>query len=340
VNPLLLRNLQRLYLVRARVFNRQNLQEQNINEVFEPLNNFSDGRGVGVLKKFDELFNFNLHKSFPEKHYELLNTSYTDAVYITAVEETRNLQSEIRELVKTFETLENSVADGSLKVARSNGPWIDMKVKSMFSNWRSYLTPFLEYLENDVNKLQQIPLGSKLDTKNENVKNLLNQSEESKLLQELNKEFNSNFTSAEDRLVSLSQLSPIVELSGTLNNLATVSMKMANDLRFLSSGPRSGYGELAIPENEPGSSIMPGKVNPTQCESLTMVASQVLGNHVAVSIGNASALFESNNFKPLIANNTLRSLRLLTDGLRSFRTNCAVGIQLIEPKINENLSLL
>jgi hypothetical protein len=111
-----------------------------------------------------------LHKSFPEKHYELLNTSYTDAVYITAVEETRNIQSEIRELVKTFETLENSVADGSLKVARSNGPWIDMKVKSMFSNWRSYLTPFLEYLENDVNKLQQIPLGSKLDTKNENVK--------------------------------------------------------------------------------------------------------------------------------------------------------------------------
>ena len=91
---------------------------------------------------------------------------------------------------------------------------------------------------------------------------------------------------------------------------------------------------------EPGSSIMPGKVNPTQCESLTMLSAQVLGNHVAVSIANSSALFESNNFKPLIANNTLRSLRLLTDGLKSFRTNCAVGIQLLDGKIKENLNLL
>ena len=85
---------------------------------------------------------------------------------------------------------------------------------------------------------------------------------------------------------------------------------------------------------------MPGKVNPTQCESLTMLSAQVLGNHVAVSISNSSALFESNNFKPLIANNTLRSLRLLTDGLKSFRMNCAVGIQLLEGKIKENLNLL
>jgi fumarate hydratase class II len=140
--------------------------------------------------------------------------------------------------------------------------------------------------------------------------------------------------------VALSQLSPIVELSGFLNNLATVSMKIANDLRFLSSGPRSGYGEMAIPENEPGSSIMPGKVNPTQCESLTMVASQVIGNHTAVSIANSSALFESNNFKPLIANNTLRSIRLLSDGFKSFRTNCAVGIVLLEEKITDNINRL
>ena len=144
--------------------------------------------------------------------------------------------------------------------------------------------------------------------------------------------------SADDRIVALSELSKVVELSGTLSNLASVLMKLSNDVRFLSSGPRSGFGELTIPENEPGSSIMPGKVNPTQCESLTMVAGQVIGNHTAVTIGNSAALFESNSFKPLIGNNTLRSIRLLTDGIRSFRLNCAVGIEVIENRIEENLN--
>jgi fumarate hydratase class II len=106
-------------------------------------------------------------------------------------------------------------------------------------------------------------------------------------------------------------------------------MKFSNDIRFLSSGPRSGFGEMTIPENEPGSSIMPGKVNPTQCESLTMVSAQVIGNHNAVTIANAAGLFESSAYKPLIANNTLRSIILLSDGFRSFRQNCAVGIEYI-----------
>ena len=113
-------------------------------------------------------------------------------------------------------------------------------------------------------------------------------------------------------------------------------MKISNDVRFLASGPRSGFCEITIPENEPGSSIMPGKVNPTQCESLTMVSSQVIGDHTAVTIANSSSLFESNSFKPLISNNVLRSARLLSDGLRSFRTNCAVGIELNLKKIEEN----
>jgi fumarate hydratase class II len=153
----------------------------------------------------------------------------------------------------------------------------------------------------------------------------------------LNTELGLNLSSAQNRHEALSQLSRIVDLSGTLNSLASVLMKLANDVRFLASGPRSGFCEITIPENEPGSSIMPGKVNPTQCESLTMVASQVIGNHTAVTLANSSALFESNCFKPLIANNVLRSLRLLSDGLKSFRTNCAVGIELNLNKIGENL---
>jgi fumarate hydratase class II len=149
-----------------------------------------------------------------------------------------------------------------------------------------------------------------------------------------------SFTSVKNRINSLSQLSNIVDLSGNLNSLATVLMKISNDIRFLSSGPRSGFGEISIPENEPGSSIMPGKVNPTQCESLTMVAAQVIGCHQAIAIANSSSLFESNTFKPLIANNILRSLKLLSDGVKSFNLNCAKGIDIIEGKMKEHLDNL
>jgi fumarate hydratase class II len=340
VNPLLLKNLQRLYLARAKVFHNRSVAEQNVDEIFEVLNCYKDGRGETILKKFDELFDFPIHKSYPEKQYEILNTSFTDAIYITSITETNHLVSEIKELIKTFNDLSAKVNQNLRKVARNNGPLVDMKVKEIYTNWAAYLTPFIDYLENDMKKLSQIPLGSQIDSQNKKINELISSSQESKLLQEVNKEFGLSLKSADNRLVALSQLSPIVELSGTLNNIATVSMKIANDLRFLSSGPRSGYGEMAIPENEPGSSIMPGKVNPTQCESLTMAASQVIGNHTAVSIANSSALFESNNFKPLIANNTLRSIRLLSDGFKSFRTNCAVGIVLMEEKITDNINRL
>ncbi len=167
---------------------------------------------------------------------------------------------------------------------------------------------------------------------------LLKDQKEEEVLSNLNKTFNLTLKSANDRIVALSEMSSLVELSATLSTLASVLFKFSNDVRFLSSGPRSGFGELAVPENEPGSSIMPGKVNPTQCESLTMVAAQVIGNHTAVTIANSSALFESNSFKPLIGNNTLRSVKLLSDGLRSFRLNCAVGIEIIDNTIQENLN--
>lgn len=121
-------------------------------------------------------------------------------------------------------------------------------------------------------------------------------------------------------------------------------MKIANDLRLLASGPRCGFGELYLPENEPGSSIMPGKVNPTQCEALTMVAAQVMGNHTTVTFGGATGHFELNAFKPVMIANLLRSIRLIADGCRSFNKNCAVGIkaneQRIEKLLNESLMLV
>ncbi len=135
------------------------------------------------------------------------------------------------------------------------------------------------------------------------------------------------FETAPDKFEALGTHDTMVELSGALNVLAVSLNKIANDLRLLGSGPRSGLGELALPENEPGSSIMPGKVNPTQCEAVTMVAAQVMGNHVAVTVGGAQGHLELNVFKPVIALNVLQSIRLLADAADSFRERCVVGMQ-------------
>ena len=122
---------------------------------------------------------------------------------------------------------------------------------------------------------------------------------------------------------------------GALKTLAVALMKIANDIRWLASGPRSGLGEISIPENEPGSSIMPGKVNPTQCEALTMLCCQVMGNDVAIGIGGASGNFELNVFKPLLAHNFLQSVRLLADGMNSFEHHCVRGITANRERIAE-----
>ncbi|KJA29256.1 hypothetical protein HYPSUDRAFT_503715 [Hypholoma sublateritium FD-334 SS-4] len=152
-----------------------------------------------------------------------------------------------------------------------------------------------------------------------------------------------NFVTAPNKFEALAAHDALIEAHGALNVLACSLMKIANDIRFLGSGPRCGLGELSLPENEPGSSIMPGKVNPTQCEAITMVAAQVMGNQTAVSVACASGHFELNVFKPVIAKNVLQSIRLLADGSRSFTKNCVVGIQANEKRIqtllNESLML-
>ncbi len=143
------------------------------------------------------------------------------------------------------------------------------------------------------------------------------------------------FVTAEDKFEALAAHDALVELSGALNVLAVSLNKIANDIRLMGSGPRSGLGELSLPENEPGSSIMPGKVNPTQCEALTMVAAQVMGNHVTITIAGAQGQFELNVLKPVIIQNILQSIRLLGDGMRSFADNCVVGIEPNKKRIGE-----
>jgi fumarate hydratase class II len=145
------------------------------------------------------------------------------------------------------------------------------------------------------------------------------------------------FVSAPNKFAALAGHEPLVALHGALKTLAAALMKIANDVRWLASGPRSGLGEITIPENEPGSSIMPGKVNPTQSEAMTMVCAQVMGNDVAVGIGGAMGNFELNVFKPVIIHNVLQSIRLIGDACRNFNEFCAAGIQANRGRIEENL---
>jgi fumarate hydratase class II len=145
------------------------------------------------------------------------------------------------------------------------------------------------------------------------------------------------FVTAPNKFEALAAHDAMVELSGALRRLAVSLMKIGNDIRMLSSGPRSGIGEIIIPDNEPGSSIMPGKVNPTQPEALTMVAAQVMGNDVAVGIGGSNGHFELNVFKPLIAANVLQSARLIGEACVSFNDKCAEGIEPNRPVIKRHL---
>jgi len=143
------------------------------------------------------------------------------------------------------------------------------------------------------------------------------------------------FVTAPNKFEAMASCDALVHAHGVLKTLAASMNKIANDVRWLASGPRSGIGEISIPENEPGSSIMPGKVNPTQSEAVTMLAAQVMGNDVAINIGGASGNFELNVFRPMVIHNFLQSVRLLADGMASFNTHCAVGIQPNEGRIAE-----
>lgn len=158
-----------------------------------------------------------------------------------------------------------------------------------------------------------------------------------KVAEEVSKMTGQKFQTAPNKFEALSAHDAIVEAHGQLNTLATSLFKIAQDIRFLGSGPRCGLGELKLPENEPGSSIMPGKVNPTQCESMTMLCCQVFGNQAAVTFAGSQGNFELNVFKPVMIRNLLHSCRLLTDGMRSFEEHLVVGMQADEKRISSLL---
>tara|TARA_B110000037_G_C17108672_1_gene500932 strand:+ start:16 stop:1404 length:1389 start_codon:yes stop_codon:yes gene_type:complete len=158
-----------------------------------------------------------------------------------------------------------------------------------------------------------------------------------KIIKEISKYTKLPFKPATNKFAELAAHDSIVNFSGTLNTCAVALMKISNDIRFLGSGPRAGYGELSLPENEPGSSIMPGKVNPTQCEAVTMVCAQVIGNHAGITVAGSHGHFELNVFKPMIAHNVLQSIDLIADSTKNFAFYCVKGIKANKKKIKEHL---
>ncbi|QIX98085.1 class II fumarate hydratase [Cedecea sp. FDAARGOS_727] len=208
------------------------------------------------------------------------------------------------------------------------------------SGWVAMLEHNLKHIEHSLPHLAELALGGTA------VGTGLNTHPEYavRVAKELADFTKQPFVTAPNKFEALATCDALVHSHGALKGLASSLIKIANDVRWLASGPRCGIGELSIPENEPGSSIMPGKVNPTQCEAVTMLCCQVLGNDVAVNIGGASGNFELNVYRPMVIHNFLQSVRLLADGMESFNEHCAVGIEpnrdRISQLLNESLMLV
>ncbi|EKD5157200.1 class II fumarate hydratase [Enterobacter cloacae] len=208
------------------------------------------------------------------------------------------------------------------------------------SGWVAMLEHNLKHIEYNLPHLSELALGGTA------VGTGLNTHPEYavRVAEELAAITGQPFVTAPNKFEALATCDALVHTHGALKGLAASLMKIANDVRWLASGPRCGIGEISIPENEPGSSIMPGKVNPTQCEAMTMLCCQVLGNDVAVNMGGASGNFELNVYRPMVIHNVLQSVRLLADGMESFNAHCASGIEpnreRISQLLNESLMLV
>jgi fumarate hydratase, class II len=202
-----------------------------------------------------------------------------------------------------------------------------------FSGYVSQLDHGLKALHNTLDHLSELALGGSAVGTGINVP----EGYDVLVAEKISELTGLKFRTAGNKFEALAANDAIVETSGALKTLAVSLMKIANDIRLLASGPRSGIGEIKIPENEPGSSIMPGKVNPTQVEAMTMVCAQVIGNDTAITVGGMSGHFELNVFKPMMIYNLLNSARLIGDACESFNDNCAAGIEPNYPVINRHL---
>ncbi|MDT2596663.1 class II fumarate hydratase [Enterococcus dongliensis] len=245
----------------------------------------------------------------------------------------KNLLPVLREMIYTLKGLEEANRE-IFKIGRTHlQDATPVTFAQEVSGWRSALEHNEKMLLDSLAELRQLAIGGTA------VGTGLNASKayEEAFIAALNEETGISFSSEANKFHALANRDAIVFVSGALKALAANCLKMANDIRWLASGPRSGLGEITIPANEPGSSIMPGKVNPTQCEALAMVAVQVMGNDTAIGIAASQGNFELNVYLPLLAYDLLQSIRLLTDGLHSFNENCLKGLTVNKKRMEELL---
>ncbi|SCZ98667.1 BZ3500_MvSof-1268-A1-R1_Chr7-1g09235 [Microbotryum saponariae] len=263
------------------------------------------------------------------------NDTFPTAMHVSAVVEISNtllpaLQELHDEMLKKQKSFEHIIKIGRTHLQDAT----PLTLGQEFSGYVQQLANGIERVKGVLPRLSMLAQGGTAVGTGLNTRKGF----DTKVAAEIAKITGLPFETAPNKFEALAAHDAIVEASGALNVLACSFMKIANDIRYLGSGPRCGLGELSLPENEPGSSIMPGKVNPTQCEALTMVAAQVMGNNMTISVAGSNGQFELNVFKPVLIKNLLQSIRLLADGARSFTKNCIVGIEANEDRINKLLN--
>jgi len=299
----------------------------NVNEVIANRAHLISGGNLDDKQK-------SLHPNDDVNKSQSSNDTFPTAMNIAAYK----MVSEVtlpgaRQLLKTFE-MKSKAFKNIIKIGRTH--FMDatpLTLGQEFSGYVYQLRHGIKAIENSLEHLSELALGGSAVGTGINVPENYDVIVAA-IISELT---GLPFKTAPNKFEALASNDAIVELSSSLKVLAVSLMKIANDIRMLSSGPRSGIGEILIPENEPGSSIMPGKVNPTQTEAMTMVCAQVIGNDVAISIGGMNGHFELNVFKPMMISNALLSARLLGDACVSFDEHCASGIEPNISKINENV---
>ena len=262
------------------------------------------------------------------------NDTFPTAINIAAVDMVSNeLLPSIRKLYASFDKKANEF-DSIIKLGRTHlQDATPLSLGQEFSGYASAIDHNIQRVESSLENCFELSMGGTAVGTGINTFEGFAES----VAQNIAKLTGLPFKTAPNKFETLAGQDSIVELSGSLKTLAVSLFKIANDIRWLASGPRSGIGEIIIPSNEPGSSIMPGKVNPTQCEAMTMVCTQVMGNDLTISIAGASGNFELNVYRPVIAYNIIQSIRLLADTSDSFRENCVDGITPNEEKIKTNL---
>jgi len=262
------------------------------------------------------------------------NDVFPTAMHISVAEETikkllpslKILEKELKKKVKEFKNI--------VKIGRTHlQDATPLSLGQEFSGYYAQLKKSIERIEISLKEIYFLAQGgTAVGTGINSQKNF-----DKKIVREITKFTKIPFKTAPNKFAELAAHDAIVNFSGSLNTCAVALMKISNDIRFLGSGPRAGYGELILPENEPGSSIMPGKVNPTQCEAVTMVCVKVIGNHTGITLAGTHGHFELNVFKPMIAHNILQSIDILADSTKNFANFCVKGIKANKKKIKSHL---